>query len=71
MYSRKYSWTESKLLLIAFCVTVEIATLTRQNDKTVIRILPPNEVQALISAHEKAEAEAEAAKKEKAQQKPT
>ncbi len=46
---------------------MEIAVLTRINDKTVIRILPPNEVQALISAYEKAEIEAEAAKKEKAQ----
>ncbi|KAK7576489.1 hypothetical protein V9T40_012775 [Parthenolecanium corni] len=46
---------------------VEIATLTRQNDKTVIRILPPKEVQILITDYEKAEAEAEAAKKEKSQ----
>lgn len=48
-------------------ISVEIATLTRQNDKTVIRILPPKEVQQLITDYEKAEAEAEAAKKEKAQ----
>ncbi|XKL61167.1 hypothetical protein PGB90_008224 [Kerria lacca] len=46
---------------------VEIAILTRQNDKTIIRILSPKEVQTLISNYEKAEAEAEAAKKEKAQ----
>jgi len=46
---------------------VEIAVLTRKDDRTVIRILPPNEVEALITAHEKAEAAAEAAKKEAAQ----
>lgn len=46
---------------------MEIAILTRKNDKTVIRILAPKEVEALISEYEKAEAEAEAAKKEKAQ----
>ncbi|XP_054277677.1 proteasome subunit alpha type-4-like [Macrosteles quadrilineatus] len=44
---------------------VELATLTRQNGKTVTRILPANEVETLIAAYEKAEAEAEAAKKEK------
>lgn len=46
---------------------VELAALTRQNGKTIIRILPPNEVQTLISEYEKAEAEYEAAKKEKSQ----
>ena len=46
---------------------MEIAILTRKNDKTIIRILSPKEVEALISEYEKAEAEAEAAKKEKAQ----
>ena len=48
-------------------ILVEIGTLTRHNDKTIIRILPPNEVQALIAEYEKQEAEAEAARKEKAQ----
>ncbi|XP_046661767.1 proteasome subunit alpha type-4-like [Homalodisca vitripennis] len=46
---------------------VELATLTRQDGKTITRILPANEVEALIAAYEKAEAEAEAAKKEKQQ----
>ena len=41
--------------------------LTRKDEKTIIRILAPDEVQALISEYEKAEAEAEAAQKEKAQ----
>ncbi|XP_039277467.1 proteasome subunit alpha type-4 isoform X2 [Nilaparvata lugens] len=44
---------------------VELATLTRENKKTVTRILPAAEVEALIADYEKAEAEAEAAKKEK------
>lgn len=42
-----------------------MATLTRVNGKTKTRILPANEVEALIEQYEKAEAEAEAAKKEK------
>lgn len=45
--------------------TVELATLTRVDGKTRTRILPANEVEALISQHEKSEAAAEAAKKEK------
>lgn len=49
--------------------SVELATLTRQNGKTITRILPANEVVELIAAYEKSEAEAEAAKKEKLQQK--
>lgn len=48
---------------------MELATLTRQNGKTITRILPANEVVELIAAYEKSEAEAEAAKKEKLQQK--
>lgn len=54
-------------MFLFYKISVEIATLTRQNDKTVIRILPPKEVQILITDYEKAEAEAEAAKKEKSQ----
>ena len=46
---------------------VEMATLTRDNGKTKIRILPAKEVEQLIAAYEKAEAEAEAAKKEQKQ----
>ena len=48
-----------------FVFAVEIATLTRENDKTKIRILPVAEVDKLIAAYEKQEAEAEAARKEK------
>nr|CAG4651989.1 EOG090X09LQ [Triops cancriformis] len=48
---------------------LELATLTRENGKTQIRVLPSNEVQALIKAFEKQEAEAEAAKREKEKEK--
>ena len=48
-------------------VTVELATLTRQDGKTTTRILPAKEVEALVAAYEKTEAEAESAKKEKQQ----
>jgi len=48
---------------------VEMATLTRENDKTVIRILSNADVDALIAKYEKSEAEIEAAKKEKLAQK--
>ena len=44
---------------------IELATLTRENNKTMIKILPPDNVEELIKKYEKAEAEAEAAKKEK------
>uniref|UniRef100_A0A336KJN3 Proteasome subunit alpha type n=1 Tax=Culicoides sonorensis TaxID=179676 RepID=A0A336KJN3_CULSO len=44
---------------------VEMATLTRENDKTVIKILSNDEVEKLIAKYEKLEQEAEAAKKEK------
>lgn len=46
-----------------------MAALTRENNKTIIKILSGDEVDALIAKHEKAEAEAEAAKKEKLGQK--
>lgn len=46
-----------------------MATLTRVNDKTVIKILSNTEVDALIAKYEKIEAENEAAKKEKLAQK--
>lgn len=46
-----------------------MATLTRENDKTVINILKNNQVDVLIAKYEKAEAELEAAKKEKLSQK--
>jgi hypothetical protein len=41
-----------------------MATLTRENNKTVIKILTNAEVDDLISKYEKTEAAAEAAKKE-------
>lgn len=43
---------------------VEMATLRRKNDQTYIHILTSKEVEALIAEFEKAEAAAEAAKKE-------
>merc|ERR1712227_406316 len=48
---------------------IELATLTRENNKTQIIILPADKVQELITKYEKAEAEAEAAKKEKEKEK--
>ncbi|XP_055854778.1 proteasome subunit alpha type-4 [Episyrphus balteatus] len=44
---------------------VEMATLTRVNGKTVIKILTNAEVEVLIQKYQKLEAELEAAKKEK------
>lgn len=44
---------------------VEMATLQRVNDKTVIKILTNSEVEELIKKYQKLEAELEAAKKEK------
>lgn len=57
------------IFLIIIVFTVEMATLTREDNKTVIKILTNAEVDALIAKYEKAEAEAEAAKKEKLSQK--
>jgi len=48
---------------------VEMATLTRVNDETIIKILTNADVDALIAKYEKIEAELEAAKKEKLAQK--
>lgn len=42
-----------------------MVTLTRENDKTITRILPMKEVDALIAEHDRLEAVAEQAKKEK------
>jgi len=44
---------------------IELATLTRENGKTQIKILPADQVDELIKKYEKVEAELEAAKKEK------
>ena len=43
--------------------TVEIATLTRVNDKTIIRILKCNELDQLIKKYEADEAKSDAEKK--------
>lgn len=43
---------------------VEMATLSRVDNKTIIRILTSKEVEALINQYEKKEAETEALKKE-------
>ncbi|CAG0880181.1 unnamed protein product [Darwinula stevensoni] len=50
---------------------LEIATLTRKDGKTKITILPLKEVEQLVAEHEKAEKEAEAARKEKEKQQKT
>ncbi|OAD58153.1 Proteasome subunit alpha type-4 [Eufriesea mexicana] len=44
---------------------VEMVTLTRENNKTITRILPINEVDALIAEHDRLEALTEQVKKEK------
>jgi len=50
---------------------IELATLTREDNKTAIKILDADRVNELIKKYEQLEAEAEAAKKEKEkQQKP-
>lgn len=46
---------------------VEIATLTRENGKTRIKVLKQKEVEELIKKHEAEEAKAEKDKKEKEQ----
>ena len=48
-----------------FFILVEMVTLTRENGKTITRILPMSEVDALIAEHDRLEALAEQAKKEK------
>jgi len=48
-------------------LAVEIATLTRENGKTAIRVLKQKEVEQLIKNHEEEEAKAEREKKEKEQ----
>lgn len=47
--------------------TVEIATLTREDGKTKIKVLKQKEVEELIKRHEAEEAKAEKDKKEKEQ----
>lgn len=48
-------------------ILVEMATLTRENNKTVINILNSREVEELITDYEKSEAAIEASKKEQKQ----
>jgi 20S proteasome subunit alpha 3 len=48
---------------VPICVTVEIATLTRENNTTRIRILTTAELEALVKKFEEEEAKAEAEKK--------
>lgn len=54
----------TNLIIIIFFL-VEMATLTRENNKTVITILTNADVDALIAKYEKLEAELEASKREK------
>lgn len=60
---------EMNLIIFMIFTLVEMATLTRVNEKTVIKILTNAEVDALIAKYEKIEAELEAAKREKLAQK--
>lgn len=48
-------------------LAVEIATLTREDGKTTIKVLKQKEVEELIKRHEAEEAKAEKDKKEKEQ----
>lgn len=56
---------DSKTLYLT--VSVEIATLTREDGKTKIKVLKQKEVEELIKRHEAEEAKAEKDKKEKEQ----
>ena len=52
-------------VLIVISFAVEMATLTRKDGKTCIRILPESEVNEYIKKVEEEEAKAEAEKKKK------
>lgn len=56
-----------KQLSVALTLAVEIATLTREDGKTKIKVLKQKEVEELIKKHEAEEAKAEKDKKEKEQ----
>lgn len=60
-----------RVVTILTCVCpsliVEIATLTREDGKTKIKVLKQKEVEELIKRHEAEEAKAEKDKKEKEQ----
>lgn len=60
----KYTITQR---CIALTLSVEIATLTREGEKTKIKVLKQKEVEELIKRHEVEEAKAEKDKKDKEQ----
>lgn len=63
-------WYFVYLHILFIYLTVEMATLTRENNKSRIRILPQHEVGVLIKKfEEEEEVKAEAAKKEKEKEK--
>ncbi len=51
------------LFVSLLCVSVEIATLVREDGQSLIKILPASKLTALIEKHEAEEAKAEAEKK--------
>lgn len=57
----------SNVCLFVCLFVVEIATLTRENGRTCIKVLKQKEVDVLIKKHEAEEAKVEKAKKEKEQ----
>lgn len=65
IYLLIYFTVVTNFIKIYYYFSVEMATLTREDGVTKTRILPANEVEALIAEHERLEAVAEAAKKEK------
>ena len=63
LYVWQYDNSRNNLLYgKAFIFSVEIATLTRENGKTNIKILEGKEVDKLIKLHEEEEKKAEAEK---------
>lgn len=69
MWRHDYKQILKIVFFLFFACIVEMATLTRVNEKTVIKILTNADVDALIAKYEKIEAELEAAKREKLAQK--
>lgn len=63
---RCFIWTLTQCLL-TWTVSVEIATLTREDGITKIKVLKQKEVEELIKRHEAEEAKAEKDKKDKEQ----
>lgn len=60
-------WTQTVWLMDILTSPVEIATLTREDGKTKIKVLKQKEVEELIKRHEAEEAKAEKDKKDKEQ----